>query len=465
MSDDTIRLATVGRILRRRRRLLAVVVVVGALVGFGASLLFPPSYTTTASVLLPGQWEERELLTQAEIATSSQVLDRTAAALHWSGVSGTDLRGQVSVKPADGNIIKISGTAATPARAQQLADRMAQQFVDFAARLAGNDPDPGADAGPQTLRKQVAQTNRRISELADAADPGRTVESVQARTELEKLRTALQEALQKLEEADPATDKATMVVMGPSARPTGEAPPTRTQLIAGGALVFLLLTIVGHLAAARVDRRPRTGQEIAAALGSELLGTVDVPGERASRRPQEHGARTRVRRLLGVDTRWDLPTPRVCGDEGSRRLRYRRVCVRLRTQLPTARGLLVVVPEGDETALRAAGQLVAEAASDPSGAFAGRGYPALRVTEVSAQRPMVPDRDVESGVLVVLSAGTWSAGELSGVAEACADAGHELVGVVVADPVRAGGKTAAAPPPRRPPAAVAVGEDVRGGRA
>ncbi|MYS54842.1 polysaccharide biosynthesis protein, partial [Streptomyces sp. SID6013] len=66
MSDDTIRLVTVGRILRRRRRLLAVLVVVGALVGYGVSVLFPPRYTASASVLLPGQWEQRELVTQVE---------------------------------------------------------------------------------------------------------------------------------------------------------------------------------------------------------------------------------------------------------------------------------------------------------------------------------------------------------------------------------------------------------------
>ncbi|MYR57319.1 polysaccharide biosynthesis protein, partial [Streptomyces sp. SID625] len=76
MSDDTIRLVTVGRILRGRWRLLLVLTVLGALAGFGASLLFPPRYTTSASVLLPGAWEERELLTQQEIATSSAVTDR-----------------------------------------------------------------------------------------------------------------------------------------------------------------------------------------------------------------------------------------------------------------------------------------------------------------------------------------------------------------------------------------------------
>lgn len=430
MSEDTIRLVTLGRILRRRRRLLAVLVVVGALVGYGASLLFPPRYTATASVLLPGQWEERELLTQAEIATSSTVVDRAAAALRRPDVGRTELRDDVRAKATDGNIIKISGTADTPARAQRLSDQVARQFVAFAGRIAGDTGDTGATsdtdtaAGPEALRQQVTKTNRRITDLADAADPGQTVESVQARTELEQLRTALQEAMKKLDEADPATNKAGMVVMGPAPRPTGEAPPTRLQLVVGGAVSFLLLAVVGHLVAARSNRRLRGEAEIAAALGSTPLGTVDVPTGR--RGPKRRGVRARLRRLLGTDTRWDVPVPRASGDEAGRRLRHRRVCARLRERLPAPRRLLVVVPEGDETARRAAGELVAEAGGDPL----------LRVVEVPVSRPIVPDRDTESGALVVAGAGEWTAEELAGLAEACADGGHEVVGVVVAGPVR-----------------------------
>ncbi|MDX2821334.1 Wzz/FepE/Etk N-terminal domain-containing protein [Streptomyces ipomoeae] len=427
MSEETIRLVTIGRILRRRRRLLAVIAVVGALVGYGTSLLFPPRYTTSASVLLPGQWEERELLTQVDIATSSAVVDRAAATLGWKGVSGGELLDRVSAKAADGNIIKISGTADTPERAQQLSDRVAQEFVGFAARIAGGGTDPEAATESEALRQKVVETNRRITDLANAADPGQTVESVQARTALEKLRTSLEEAMKKLDEADPATDKAGMVVMGPAARPTGEAPPTRMQLIVAGAVLFFLLAVIGHLAAARMNRRLRTEPEIAAALGSALLGTVDVPGEWPAHRSEGRGPQAWIRRLLGVDTRWDLPTPRRPGDEADRRIRYRRVCARLRDQLPAPRRLLVVVPDGDEIARRAAGQLVAEAKSDPL----------LRVVEVSVDRPMVPDRDTESGALVVLSVGSRTAEELAGIAEACADAGHAVVGIVVAGAVRA----------------------------
>ncbi|GGX15482.1 membrane-bound polysaccharide biosynthesis protein [Streptomyces malachitofuscus] len=454
MSDDTIRLATIGRVIHRRWRLLAVLTVLGALVGLGTSLLFPPRYTASASVLLSGQWEERELLTQAEMVTGSAVLDRAAAQL--GGGSGTELRDRVDVGAGDGNIIKISGTADTPEGAQRLADRVAEEYVAFAARLAGDTADPDAAARPEELRRTVLQTSRRITDLAEATDPGRSVESVQGRTELEKLRTTLQDAMEKLEEADPALNRANMVVMGPAARPDGEAPPTRLHLVLAGALLFFLLTVIGHLAAARMSRRLRTEPEIAAALGSSLLGTVDVPAERFVRAPQDRGRRARIRRLLGVDVPWDVPAPRTSGDEASRQLRHRRVCARLRDRLPSSgHQVLVVVPDGDEVARRAAARLVDEAAGDPP----------LRVVEVSVDRPTLPDRDDESGALVVLGTGGWTAGELAGVAGACADAGHEIVGVVVAGTVRARPARTAGPPARPAAPALAGGGDARGGPA
>ncbi|QNP66613.1 polysaccharide biosynthesis protein [Streptomyces genisteinicus] len=452
MSDDTIRLATIGRIVRRRGRLLAAFAVVGALVGYGTSLLLPPRYTTSASVLLPGAWEQRELLTQAEIAASSVVVDRAAAALDWSGTDGADLRDRVTARTADGNIVTISGTADTPERAQQLADQVARQFVSFAARIAGDGTDPGAVAPPEALRQLVVQTSRRITELAEDST-GQSVESVQTRTELAKLRTALQEAVRALDEADPAAGETDMVVMGPAVRPTGETPPTRLQLVAGGALLFFLLAVVGHLTAARMSRRLRTEAEIAAALGSASLGTVDVPAGPDGDRPAVTGRRARIRRLLGADVRWDVPPPQASGDEADRRVRCRRVHARLRERLRGPGDLLVVVPEGDGTALRAAGLLLAEAGGEDR---------RLRTVEVPVSGPLVPDRDDESGALVVLSAGLWTAEDLAGVAGACADAGHEVVGVVLAGAGWASPAGAAGPTGPVPASALAAGGETRG---
>lgn len=426
MNEDTIRLVTIGRILRRRWRLLAVLAVAGALFGYGTSvLLLPPRYTAEASVLLPGQWEERELLTQVDIATSSAVVDRAADALDWRGVNGTELQKDVSAKADDGNIIKVSGTADTPERAQRLSDQLAQQFVTFATRIAGGSTDPAADTATEALRKQVAETNRRITDLADSADPGQTVESVQARTELEGLRTGLQDAMKKLEEANPASAKASMVVMGrPPADRSGGADEDAAHRRRGAAVLR-----------AR-DRRPsrrRTGEPPAAHRTGDRRGArLAVPRHRRRARRTAR-APAREPRLAGP-----APPPsrhrHPVGHTGPAAVRRRgRAAAPLPARVhpppgPTARPrrLLVVVPEGDEVARLAAGQLVAEASGDPR----------LRVVEVSVDRPIVPDRDTESGALAVLSAGSWTAGELAGIAEACADGGHELVGVVVAGTVR-----------------------------
>lgn len=70
----------------------------------------------------------------------------------------------------------------------------------------------------------------------------------------------------------------------------------------------------------------------------------------------------------------------------------------------------------------------------------------LRVVEVSVSQPTVPDRDTESGALVVLSAGNWTAAELAGIAEACADGRHEVVGIVIANTVQVRPTPAADPP-------------------
>jgi len=65
----------------------------------------------------------------------------------------------------------------------------------------------------------------------------------------------------------------------------------------------------------------------------------------------------------------------------------------------------------------------------------------------------------------VLSAGSLSGGELAGIAEACADARHEIVGYVVATVVRARPERSADRFPDDDAPPTAVGADLRGGSA
>ncbi|MCT2585738.1 YveK family protein [Actinophytocola gossypii] len=410
MNEDALGLSLLGRVFRRRWRLLLVVTAAGALVGVGASLLFSPGYETSASVLLQGPRATDELRTEAQVASSSVVLDRTAASLGW-GLTGRELADSVTTSVADGNIIEITAVADTAERAQQLADRTAQEFVAYSSQLLGGTEDATARVSQEqqdALRQQVSQTMQRISDLHAAAGRGDTIDSVGVRTGLESLRTALAQAMTKLDEIDAAASQAKMVVMGPAQRPTAPAAPTMVHFAGGGAAAFLLVGLFGHLLASRGDKRLRAESEIVSALGGTALGTVDVPDE-----PGDHAPVTGPRRLLGLGDRdrpWHAPDPPAPPDEAGLDVRYRRVLSRL-----PRREVLAVVPGDDPSARRAAARL------------AGNG--SVRAVEVSAERPVVPDGS--GGVLVLVTAGTRTAWELVGIAGACADAGQDVLGVVV----------------------------------
>jgi hypothetical protein len=83
--------------------------------------------------------------------------------------------------------------------------------------------------------------------------------------------------------------------------------------------------------------------------------------------------------------------------------------------------VLVVVADDDPSAKVAAARLTTYAEEERLD---------LTVWEVDPARPTVPD-ELVPGVVAVVTTGTRTGWELVGVAEACADAGHEVLGVVV----------------------------------
>jgi|GEM_PF-2841962 len=434
MSDDPVRLAMLGRLVRRRWPLLAALTLLGAVAGVGASVLLSPGYRTSTSVLLQGPREPDVLVTEAQVAQSTVVLDRAAIALGWT-VTGPELKGAVSAEVAEGNVIRITGTAGSPERAQQLADQVAQEYVRFSTQLVSDTADASAQVAREqreTLRQQIAQTNERITELHAAFAQELTVDSVQARTQLEALRSTLAQAMNKLDAADAASAQAKMVVMGQAERPAGPASPTMAQLVAGAALLFFAGGVLGLFIAARGDRRLRDDAQLAAAVGAPVLAGVDVahggPGAEARRRPGSHGPRSwpgLVWRLLWDGQPWDLPRPQASSDAASRRIRFRRLLDRLGQG--GHQRVLLVVSDGDEPALAAAEQLAALSGEDTGGGHRVRTV--ATVARVMAGSPTVPGGD--GGVVVVLSPGTRTGLELVGIAEACEDAGRDVLGAVV----------------------------------
>jgi len=414
LTDDTVRLSMIGQVLRGRWRTLVALALLGALIGAGSSMILSPGYRTSSSVLLQGPREADELLTQAEVATSSVVLDRAAATL-GDGQTGADLRDKVATSVAQGNVITIGVTGDTAEQTQRLADQVASEFVKYSTQIIAGSGDAAvqlAQERRETLRQQVAQTNQRISELSTKVNEGKTtVESVQLRTELQGLRTSIESAMSSLNAADTASGLGNMVVLGSAQLPSAPAAPTLPQLALGGALLFFLVGLFGHLFTVRTDRRLKDEEEIAAAIGGPVLATFDAVEERPA-------GKTLRAKLLRDDRPWNIPRVDVHADEIDVEVHYRRLVSRL-----PGRRLLIVAAEDDH-----AGQVAAERIA----ALADRWY---TVATISPVRPVIEDGDAE-GILVVAGLGSRSAWELVGIAEAVADAGLAVVGTVLIRPVR-----------------------------
>ncbi|MET9260728.1 exopolysaccharide biosynthesis protein [Amycolatopsis sp. NPDC004079] len=414
--------------VRRRWRALLLLAVIGAGVGAGASAVLSPGYEAQASVLLQGPRQPDELLTQAQVATSSVVLDRASAALGL-GTRGTDLQKSVTPSVAQGNVVTLTAKGDSPEHAQQLADQVAKEFVKYSTQLLGNSADQAAQLAQQqkeSLRQQVAQTNQRILDLSKSVANGDTVEGVQARTTLQGLRTALEQAVNNLNAADAATGAGNMVVLGPSERPSSPSAPTFPQLTVGGAVLFFVLGILAYLFGARTDRRPRGEGEIGAALGAPVLASIDTPA--VSDAPAKWW-----RKAVGNERPWNLPEVPSSADDTAREVRYRRVLARLGADRDGVLRLLILVPRGDASARNVAEQFVGTARGD-------RIRVEATVTEIEVvpgAQPIVPDGT--AGVLVVLSLGSRNAWELVSIAEACADSGHEVLGAVLAREVHVAG--------------------------
>jgi capsular polysaccharide biosynthesis protein len=487
VNDETVRLSMVGQVFRRRWRLLIVFAIVGAIAGAGASLLLSPGYEASANVVLQGTRAADELETETQVATSSVVLGRTADALHW-GISGADLEKSVTAAVADGNVIAVTADADSPDRAQQLADRVAQEYVAFSTELAADTADASATLRQEqqdALRDQIKQTNALITQLHNAAG-GRSVESVQARTQLEAVRSALNESMTALTESESSSSLTKLVVMGPAERPTDKAAPTLLQLALGGALLAVLVGVFAHLMAARRDRRLHTDADIGSALGTTVLGSVTVPHE-DNAETSGSGPRRRalLRWLLQQDKPWLVEQLSVAESDRDHAVRYRRAVSRLRDgsgSETTRTSTLVLVADDDPDALAGVAQLAVSAAAggDPTEvvtdipAFADvverLGTPGprpvirasadprpatrrtvLQLAELSAAMPTVPDASDTTGVVLVTTAGTRTQWELFGLTQACVDAGRRLLGAVIVHRSRpAADKTTESGPPSVP---------------
>lgn len=465
MRYPEIDLTLVSRLIRHRWRVLTALAVLGALLGFGLSFMLSPGYVSDSKVLLQGERDKDQLPGESEVATSSIVLDRAAEKLGW-GVTGLDLRSRVTAL-VDLNVIEIRGAAGSPEQARQLTDQVTTEYVAFAAQISGVGAPDAAGPSRADLQRVIDNANNTIRRLqgSSAADSG-GADGDRIRGEIQRAEQDLARATAQQDQAggsdassagSTTQNRPTGSVIQPATLPTGPASPTMLQLVVGGALVLAAAGVFVHLLRLRLDPRLWDPDEVGAALGTRVLGRVEAP------RPGWSPAPTGPSRLLHDDRRWTGIDSVPIEDARTRETRYRRIVGRLGTSRSTSTGplvLLVVMVEGDATAVATLPELVLAAAEDGSvrlvgadedasgavllaareGGVADRvsvgpepppdaAHTTYEVVTVCLEHPLVPDSGAAAAVVVV-TLGTRSGLELATVATACADAGRELIGVV-----------------------------------
>jgi capsular polysaccharide biosynthesis protein len=165
MSGQALDLRRTLQILRRRLTAVGIAAVLGLLAGAGVAALDPPMYESDAFVVLPAATNEAMVQLQITVATSNPVL---AGALHGlgPGVSLQSLRGRVRATDLTTNFMSISAQGKTAAQAKDAANAVANSYVAY----VGLQHAPSGQIPAQVVRYATTSTHTSLQArvLADA---------------------------------------------------------------------------------------------------------------------------------------------------------------------------------------------------------------------------------------------------------------------------------------------------------
>jgi len=305
VSEQALDLRTTLAVLRRHRGLLVGAIALGFAAGVAYSMLRLPQFSSTSLVLLPpptvastGHSSSRDAATQVRIADSDAVLGPAGSAVQ-PRLSARQVRKQVAISSPTDEIVKIRASAATGASAHQLAGAVADAYVSFVREAASAlDKTALAELGTRAdslgtlldnMKSEIAKAKDRAAVETPNSPPGRR--EAQVLGELTVAQADLQLQLEKVLDEKAAGSQplasdvgagATVIQVGP-----GEHPALLTRLVTWallGALLAFSIVAAVLLVFARRDRRLRSRDEIADALGSGVIASVQsrsprgVPG-------------------------------------------------------------------------------------------------------------------------------------------------------------------------------------------
>jgi capsular polysaccharide biosynthesis protein len=476
------------RVLRRRARWLVAALIVGGALGAAYAVTSPPAYGSTALVLLPPSavssngTPSRQISTEVRIAKSQTVLAAAGRTL-TPRLSARELAEHISVSGPTNDIVQVHASAADSQLVRRLADAVANSYIAYSAGalkgqssalLAQLRTRAGALSGQiRSLQQEIDTTTRRIASAGASSAQGIADSSLLGTLRAEQANTSVQfdqvnASIRQLTAAAPssavgATSTAVSAIpqlLQASDGPTRSSPVVWiAEMAMAGAFGATLLACIVLVGLERRDRRPRTRDEIAAAVGAPVLGSLAV------------GRCRTVTDWTDLLTRYrQTPT-----EEWSLRKALRQVSAGGDGRTERGAAVLVLSITDDETALALAGHLAVGSAKsgantalvawNEAGAAAALTAACHRLSGEMARERLrveaIPDDDSslerdefvvfaaaidpsESSlielppaptVVLSLSSGRATVDELAQVAVMADNIGRPINGILVADPL------------------------------
>lgn len=495
------------RVVRRHWRTVGAFGLAGILGACAYQVLRPPTYHATSLVLLPGSQASgtsgssaparNDITTDGRIATSAAVLVPAGQRVD-PGLSLAGLQARVTTSAAAAGVLGITASGATPQQAEVLANGVADELVHFVT-TGGAGSSAAALAGLQVQQSQLEAQVGDVQHEIDAARQretadGPTSPSGQQAAELVGQLTAEQTTLEL--QLDSVKSQVGQAKLGVASANQGTEVIQRATTAEGRGLVDRVLLVVlgvvvglgvGSLVVLAVRRRdPRlwTRDELAAAVGSPVVLSLDAPARRTTKEwaallsrhqpsPQEEWHVRRALRELGVGE-LGVSVLLAVSLDGDVPALVQVVKVAVAAAASGLRTTLAMVAADEAAAgLEAACGWFRAGEHDPRhGLEVCRGLPGpgdvdadLLVLALVADpaEPVLPTSAEGTTVTVLsVSAGYASTDPLARVAIAATDAGAPVRGVLVANPgsedttvgrAPAGGAPTSLAGRRRPPGA------------
>ncbi len=251
------------------RNLIVAVTALTALVAVAASIVFPPSYQSTASVLLtpisgnpltPLESDtDVDMATELLISTSKAVVGRVADDLGAEsiGLDTDELADNISAaSPRDSKVLDLTYRATTPELAQTVANSFATNYLEYREQIAAENRAEAVELLNERialLKEQLARIEGQLSQLESGTQSSVSL-SVERDSVDGELR-AQQDALAALSTLTLSAGE----VLSPARLPVAPTGPGLIALVAGGLSGGLVIGVTGAmlLSAVQASRAPR----------------------------------------------------------------------------------------------------------------------------------------------------------------------------------------------------------------